>query len=154
MAAAISRPWARVHLLLVACLVMALAALAATPSARASVGGPVILGGDDLTDHGSFDTSSDANVGGWLYIQRAFENISPKVQRPNDGSIAALGSADSTTTGGGDAGAAMHYAAQKAGLPVTTTTALQPSSSSSPTSRAARRARGSSGSPATRRRTT
>jgi uncharacterized repeat protein (TIGR01451 family) len=92
--------------------------LAVVPAAGAAVGGPVILGGDDLTDHGSYDTSTNQPVEGWLYLQRAIENVSPKVGRVNDGTIAALGSADSTGTCC-DAGAAMHYAAEKAGLPVT-----------------------------------
>lgn len=81
------------------------------------VGGPVILGGDDLTDHGSVDTATGNLVDGWLYIQKAIENISPKVGRANDGSIAALGAAPSSATGG-DAGAAIGLAAAKAGLTV------------------------------------
>src|SRR5712691_8657794 len=57
--------------------------------------GPVILGGDDLTDHGSFNGT--ANISGWLYIQKAIDNIlnTPgNITRPgNNGSIAALGAA-------------------------------------------------------------
>ncbi len=92
--------------------------LAVVPAAGAAVGGPVILGGDDLTSHGSFDTGADANVDGWLYLQRAIQNVSPQVTRANDGHIAALGSSDSSDGSGGDAGAAIHHAAQKAGLTV------------------------------------
>ena len=76
--------------------------------ASASAGGPVILGGDDLTDHGfrSGTTLSD----GWLYIQKALENIAPSVTRAgNNGSVAVLGSADSTATIN-NAGAAYHFA--------------------------------------------
>lgn len=73
----------------------------------------MILGGDDLTDHG--DASGGANNTGWLYIQRALENIRPNVRRANDNSVAALGSAD---TGFG-AGAAITSAASAAGLTVT-----------------------------------
>ena len=89
-----------------------------TGSAQAALGGPVIIGGDDLTSHGSVDTSTGDLSRGWLYMQRALENISPKVVRANDGSVAALGSAPSTATSG-DAGAAIGRAAAKAGLTVT-----------------------------------
>lgn len=75
--------------------------------------GPVILGGDDLTDHGS--RSGTANILGWLYIEKAVGNIlnTPgSITRPgNNGSIAALGSAAVAgcppTCPGGDAGAAI-----------------------------------------------
>ena len=102
---------------LLGCLLIALTALLAVPAAHAAIGGPVILGGDDMTDHGGLDSAGDPQDG-WLYLQRAIENVSPKVQRPNDGFIAALGSSDSTYEYGGDAGAAIHHAAAKAGLPV------------------------------------
>jgi hypothetical protein len=85
----------------------------------AGVGGPVILGGDDLTDHGSVDGGGDA-VAGWLYIQRAIENIGPNVTRPgNDGSIAALGSAAGSVATSSDAGAAIDLAGSKTGRAVT-----------------------------------
>lgn len=109
--------------------VAALAALLATAALLLwasrpayAAGGPVILGGDDLTDHGSRDTVNNVNLAGWLYLERALENVKPAVSRAgNNGSIAALGSADSTDPSGGDAGAAIHYAAQDAGsgIPVT-----------------------------------
>jgi hypothetical protein len=80
------------------------------------VGGPTILGGDDLTCHGS--SVGGVPQDGWLYIQVALENISPRVFRFGaDGSIAALGSAPSSSTSG-DAGAAIGVAAATAGLPV------------------------------------
>ncbi|MEW6583649.1 MAG: DUF11 domain-containing protein, partial [Actinomycetota bacterium] len=91
-------------------------ALAGAGSAL-SVGGPVILGGDDLTDHGRVDTATGDLVDGWLYIQKSLENLSPKVTRANDNSIAALGSAASTSTSG-DAGAAIGLAGAKVGLTV------------------------------------
>lgn len=57
--------------------------------------GPVILGGDDLPDHGS-RTPAGVNLQGWLYIQKALDNIlnTPGniTRSGNDGSIAALGS--------------------------------------------------------------
>lgn len=85
-----------------------------------ALGGPVILGGDDLTDHGSVDGGGNA-VDGWLYIQRAIENIGPNVTRPgNNGSIAALGSAaGSVVTAGDDAGAAIDLAGLKTSRSVT-----------------------------------
>ncbi len=104
----------------VAALATALAVLlfaaASVGPATAAAGGPVILGGDDLTDHGS-RTDTTLNDG-WLYIQKALENISPNVLRPgNDNRVAVLGSADSTATSD-DAGAAYHFAAPQAGLGV------------------------------------
>jgi len=91
---------------------LACAGLALSLSAPA-LAGPVILGGDDLTDHGS--RSGSANVLGWLYIEKAISNIlnTPgNITRPgNNGSIAALGSAAVAgcppTCPGSDAGAAI-----------------------------------------------
>jgi len=78
--------------------------------------GPVILGGDDLTDHGSVVGGVPRN--GWLYIKLALDNIKVNVTRPgNDGSVAALGSAPSTATSS-NAGAAIGVAAAAAGLSV------------------------------------
>ncbi len=105
----------RVALLGVIAMSVAVAAgmyLNAAP-ARAALGGPVILGGDDLTSHGGFDGTN--NVDGWLYMQRALENIKPNVTRSNDGSIAALGS----SVDGGGAGDAILSAATPVGLTVT-----------------------------------
>ncbi len=82
--------------------------------ASAAIGGPVILGGDDLTDHGGVDIDGNP-LAGWLYMQRALENIEPNVTRSNDGSIAALGSAED----GGNAGEAIAVAASKVGMTVT-----------------------------------
>lgn len=83
------------------------------------VGGPVILGGDDLQDHGSFDTATNQNLEGWLYIQKSLENISPKVGRTNDGTVAALGAADAPGATSSNCGGAIGHAAAKAGLGVT-----------------------------------
>ena len=77
--------------------------------------GVVIIGGDDMTDHGSVSEKGGPQDG-WLYIQRALENIAPLVTRlGNDGSIAALGSAPSQANCC-DAGAAIGVAANAAGL--------------------------------------
>jgi uncharacterized repeat protein (TIGR01451 family) len=92
---------------------------AAATSAWA-VGGPVILGGDDLTDHGSTDLAGNSQDG-WLYIEKAVANIKPKIGRQNDNSIAAFGSADPGPVvpgSGGDAGMAIKNAAQKNGMTV------------------------------------
>ena len=77
-------------------------------SASASAG-PVILGGDDLTQHGSRNAGGTVLFNGWLYIQKSLENLAPSVTVANDGSVAVLGSADSTATSG-NAGAAYHFA--------------------------------------------
>jgi uncharacterized repeat protein (TIGR01451 family) len=107
----------------------ALVALVATAimatSASAQVGGPVILGGDDLTEHGGTD-SSGASVTGWLYMERAVGNIKAKVGRGNDNSIAAFGSEDpgplsppdGDPAGESDAGKAIKNAAEKNGMTV------------------------------------
>ena len=94
-------------------LAMLVLALAAVPSAHAR--GPVILGGDDLTEHGS--VSGGASQEGWLYMEKAVGNIKSQVSRSNDNSIAAFGSADSNATSG-DAGAGIKNAAAKNGMTV------------------------------------
>jgi hypothetical protein len=80
-------------------------------------GGPVILGGDDLTDHGSFNGT--VNVQGWLYIQKAIQNLLATATRPGatPNTIAALGSASV----GGGAGAAIASAAAQLVPPATVT---------------------------------
>lgn len=81
--------------------------------------GPVILGGDDLTSHGS--VVAGVNQQGWLYIQQAVNNIlnpTTNITRPgNNGRIAALGSAASSATSG-NAGAAIGSAAAVLGRSV------------------------------------
>jgi hypothetical protein len=88
----------------------------APPSEAGALGGPVIIGGDDLTDHGQVDGGGNVEEG-WLYIKRALESIEPNTSR-GDGSIAALGSAADVETNSG-AGAAITAAAQEVGLTVT-----------------------------------
>lgn len=82
-------------------------------TAAAALGGPVIIGGDDLNDHGSI--SGGNLINGWLYIRKALENLDAQVTRANDGTVAVLGSTDSTTTSANNGGA-YHYAAPQAGL--------------------------------------
>jgi hypothetical protein len=90
--------------------------LALLPSSASA--GPVILGGDDLTDHGRVDSSGQPQEG-WLYLQKALANVSSQVTRPNDGTVAALGSSSAPPENSGDAGAAIGVAAAGAGLGVT-----------------------------------
>jgi uncharacterized repeat protein (TIGR01451 family) len=102
-------------------LMMTLLLLAATAtSAAAQVGGPVILGGDDLTDHGNVDATG-ASEDGWLYMEKAVGNVKAKVGRANDNTIAAFGSADTGPVlpgDGGDAGKGIKNAAAKNGMSV------------------------------------
>jgi len=84
------------------------------PARAGSIGGPVILGGDDLTSHGG--ATGGVNEDGWLYMQRALENIEPNVTRSNDSSVAALGS---SATGGGAGDAILSAATAAGGLTVT-----------------------------------
>jgi uncharacterized repeat protein (TIGR01451 family) len=106
------------QLRLAATLVGVFAALA-VPATAGAVGGPVILGGDDLTSHGSTDATGVSQEG-WLYMERAVANIKAKVGRANDNSIAAFGSEarDVVNGSGGDAGMAIKNAAQKNGMTV------------------------------------
>lgn len=68
----------------------AAAAVAFALSAN-TLAGPVVIGGDDLNDHGFWDGS--ANVSGWLYIQNALASLIPQVTLSgNDGTIVVLGS--------------------------------------------------------------
>lgn len=99
------------------------AATALVCSAGVSLAGPVILGGDDLTDHGNRTggiTIAGQNNLGWLYIEKAVSNVLSSQTRAGalTYDIVALGSADSTTTSGGDAGAAIHFAALELGKTV------------------------------------
>ncbi len=84
-----------------------------------ALAGPVILGGDDLTEHGQTD-GAGTNEQGWLYMERAVGNLLPNVTRANDNSIAALGSSGPVDpdTNGSDAGAGITSAAAKAGMTV------------------------------------
>ena len=84
-----------------------------------SMAGPVILGGDDLTDHGS--RSGGANLEGWLYIEKAVSNVLSGVTRAGTitTDIVALGSADNPAFNGGNAGGAIGSAANVLGKSVT-----------------------------------
>ena len=85
----------------------------------ASMAGPVILGGDDLTDHGS-RSAGGANLAGWLYIEKAVSNVLGGVTRAGaiTTDIVALGST-SAGFASGNAGGAIGSAANVLGKTVT-----------------------------------
>jgi uncharacterized repeat protein (TIGR01451 family) len=107
------------RLKLLALMVGALAICAvAAPAAGAAVGGPVILGGDDLTDHGGMDSETNQPEEGWIYIDSAIANLKPKVGRANDGSIAAIGSYEQDAEDTFGAGRAIKLAGDRNGMSV------------------------------------
>lgn len=85
------------------------------------VAGPVILGGDDLTDHGS-RSATGQNLEGWLYIEKAIGNLNANQTRPGTltTTIAALGSSNpgAGVYPGSNAGGAISSAANVLGLSV------------------------------------
>ena len=90
-----------------------------------SLAGPVVIGGDDLNDHGSWDGS--ANLSGWLYIQNALASLVSQVTLPgNDGTIVVLGSDPSSIPGvtSGDGCTAAYFPAQ-ALTPARTVTCIE-----------------------------
>ena len=94
-------------------------ALMSSP-ATAAVGGPVLLDGGDFPDHGSksgSDTNPNIN-GGWQYAMAAIQNLAPSVTRPNDGSVALLGSSDSTSSFS-QTGGNYHWVGVKLGKTIT-----------------------------------
>ncbi len=70
-----------------------IAAAALMLSSAAAHAGPFILAGTDADDHGSF--SSGANQDGWLFMQRALENLAPGVTNGNN-TVVVLGSSTGT----------------------------------------------------------
>jgi hypothetical protein len=102
----------------------AIVALAACSLFGAASAGPVILGGDDLNDHGNW--SGTANTAGWLYIQNALANLVSQSTYPsNDGTIVVLGSAPTTpassTPTSSDGCGAVYWPAQALTPPRTVT---------------------------------
>lgn len=95
----------------------AAALLAASSVATA---GPVILGGDDLTDHGS-RSPAGANLEGWLYIEKAVSNVLSGTTRAGviSTDIVALGAAANPTFTSGNAGGAIGSVANVLGRSVT-----------------------------------
>lgn len=82
--------------------------------------GPVILGGDDLTDHGS-RSAAGANLEGWLYIEKAVSNVLSGTTRAGviSADIVALGAAANPTFSAGNAGGAIGSVANVLGKSVT-----------------------------------
>lgn len=104
-----------------ACIVASLLLLFAVPG----FAGPVVIGGDDLNDHGSWDGS--ANLLGWLYIQNALASLVSQVTLPsNDGTIVVLGSDPSSIPSitDDDGCTAAHFPAQ-ALTPARTVTCIE-----------------------------
>ena len=85
----------------------------------AAQAGPIILGGDDLTDHGS-RTAGGANLAGWLYIEKAVSNLLSTQTRAGaiTTDIVALGSAANTAFSTSNAGGAIGSAANVLGKSV------------------------------------
>lgn len=103
------------NLLKKSALGIAMASVCAIASA-----GPVILGGDDLTDHGS-RSAGGANLTGWLYIEKAVANVLSGVTRAGGGNyfdIIALGSSANPAFTGSNAGGAIGSAANVLGKSV------------------------------------
>lgn len=72
-------------------IALAAAAAVAFALSAGTQAGPVVIGGDDLNDHGSWDGTD--NLLGWLYIQNALASLIPQVTLSgNDGTIVVLGS--------------------------------------------------------------
>lgn len=84
----------------------------------AALAGPVILGGDDLTDHGR--RVAGVNQEGWLYIEKAVSNILTGQTRAGTltHDIVALGSVANLTFDEFNAGGAIGSAANKLGKSV------------------------------------
>jgi hypothetical protein len=87
-------------------------------AAGPALAGPVILGGDDLTDHGFRDNG--VNEEGWLYIEKAVSGIVAGQTRAGvfTHDIIALGSEANPLFESGDAGGAIGSAADVLGLSV------------------------------------
>ena len=93
--------------------------IALTVACAAASAGPVILGGDVLTDHGS--RVNGVNLAGWLYIEKAVGSILSGVTRAGTltTDIVALGSAVNVGFSSGNAGGAIGSAANVLGRTVT-----------------------------------
>lgn len=90
-------------------------AVALGVSTGTAIAGPVILGGDDLTDHGS--RVAGANVEGWKYIEKAIAGLIATQTRGGTitSDIAALGSAANPAFNAGNAGGGIGSAADVLG---------------------------------------
>lgn len=99
-------------------LLRAIAGASLACLAGAALAGPVILGGDDLTDHGQ--RVGGVNQEGWLYIEKAVSNVLGGVSRAGtiNFDIAALGSAANPAFNASNAGGAIGSAADVLGKTV------------------------------------
>ena len=98
----------------------ALCAVMAIVCAGSASAGPIIIGGDDLTDHGS-RSAAGVNLDGWLYIQNAIASLNGSITRtgPFTTDIAALGSASTGASyPSSNAGGAIGSVANVLGLTV------------------------------------
>ncbi|MES2830696.1 MAG: PEP-CTERM sorting domain-containing protein [Pseudomonadota bacterium] len=75
---------------------------AAVLTASPTIAGPFILAGTDADDHGF--ASATANIDGWLFMQRAIENLAPSVTNGSK-TVVSLGSDASSTAGNAAASA-------------------------------------------------
>ncbi|MDX1634497.1 MAG: PEP-CTERM sorting domain-containing protein [Marinobacter sp.] len=82
--------------------------------ASSAYAGPFILAGTDADDHGF--VSGGANVDGWLFMQKALENIAPGVTNGNT-TVAIMGSSGSA---GAAANSAFNLSSLNPGWSVTT----------------------------------
>lgn len=78
---------------------------AAILTASPTIAGPFILAGTDADDHGF--ASASANLDGWLFMQRAIENMAPSVTNGSK-TVVSLGS-DPTATAGNAAASAFAF---------------------------------------------
>lgn len=99
-------------------VLLGMAAATLQMNAFGQTNGIVVLGGDDLNDHGSRNGSGQ-NVTGWLYMENVLRSMAPQVKRvgPFTTDVAVLGSASEPVTGSGG-GAAIASAALNAGMTV------------------------------------
>ena len=96
------------------------AAVALSVASSTAMAGPIILGGDDLTDHGS-RSGLGVNLLGWKYIELATSNLLTTQTRAGTitTDIVALGSAANLAFSAGNAGGAIGSAANVLGKTVT-----------------------------------
>ena len=80
---------------------LATVTLLCLPAAAWALGGPVLIGGDDADDHGSFDGLN--NQTGWLYIEDGFNTLGPNVSNGNTVAVC-LGCNGSGASGGFESG--------------------------------------------------
>ena len=100
-------------------LLRTVVAAALTASFLGASAGPVILGGDDLSEHGSRN-GVGSNLEGWLHIEKAVSNILTGVTRAGvmNYDVVALGAAANPAFTASNAGGAIGSAADVLGKTV------------------------------------